>query len=573
MSSAKSGNDAAGWAQHTLDALTLPAFALDRECRYVAFNAAHAYAMKIAYGVDVELGANLLGLITVEEDRVEAEESVNRALSGERAISQVWYGDESKSRRLYTLIRCPIVVDGEIVGAAAVGIDETDRHASDEALRESEERFRATFEQSAIGMAQVDLEGRWVQVNDRLCQILGYSRDELLALTFADITYPDSMDADLETLRRLRAGEVDSYRTEKRYIRKDGALVWVDLSVTSVRDENGDAQYMVEMIEDIDDRKKVEQALRESEARYRALVEAVRDVVFVVGCDDRIEFVNDEAAAWMQRAPEQLIGMSRAEVFPPSEEWSRHQGESLRQVCETGEPLYMEHPVRFPGGSRWQATSLAPLRDGEGRIRAVLGIARDITERKHAEQRRLGELEQLAHADALTGLPNLRGFDLLSKQAVAQAARAGQGVGAIYADLDNLKEINDQCGHAAGDQALRDAATILRVTLRSVDVIARVGGDEFIVLAAGDGEDSIHQLVERLQEGIVVFNSSHDGPQALSVSCGVSWREPGKAVKIDRLVSDADEAMYREKARRAGGMGHRSPAVSEPRVARRRRKT
>ncbi len=573
MSSAKSGNDAAGWAQRTLDALTVPAFALGLEHRYVAFNAAHAEVMKMAYGVDIALGANVLDYLTVEGDRVAAEESLARALSGERTTTSVWYGDESKSRRLYSLIRSPIVVDGEIVGAAAVAIDETDSKASHEALRESEARFRATFEQSAIGMAQVDLDGSWMQVNDRLCQIIGYSREELLELTFADITYSETIDADREALRRLRAGEVDSYRTEKRYIRKDGTLVWVDLTVSAVRDENDDPEYMVDMVEDINERKQVEQALRESEERYRALVEALRDVVFVIDSDDRIEFVNDAAASWMQSTPEKLVGMSRAEAFGPDDEWSQRQAESLRHVCETGEPLYLEHPVRFPSGARWQATSLAPLRDGDGRITGVLGIARDITERKDAEQRRLGELEQLAHADALTGLPNLRGFDLLSKQVVAQAERAGQGVGAIYADLDNLKEINDECGHAAGDQALRDAATILRVTLRSVDVIARVGGDEFIVLAVGDSEDSIHQLVDRLQEGIAVFNAAHDGQRGLSASCGVSWREPGEAVKIDRLVSDADEAMYREKARRAGGMGHRSPAVSEPQVARRRRKT
>jgi diguanylate cyclase (GGDEF)-like protein/PAS domain S-box-containing protein len=317
----------------------------------------------------------------------------------------------------------------------------------------------------------------------------------------------------------------------------------------------------------------VEQALRESEERYRVLVDAVRDIVFVVDRDDRVQFVNEAAAEWMQRSPEELIGMPRAEVFVGNEEWSRHQGESLRRVCETGEPLYVEQPVRFPGGSRWQATSLAPLRDGEGNITGVLGIARDITDRKRAEQRRVGELEQLAHADALTGLPNLRGFDLLSKQAVAQAARAGQGIGAIYADLDNLKEINDESGHAAGDQALRDAATILRVTLRSVDVIARVGGDEFIVLAAGDGEDSVHQLVDRLQEGIEVFNSAHAGPRALSLSCGVAWRDSGAPVEIDGVVAEADAAMYREKTRRSGASESRAPKVGEPRGARRRQKT
>jgi len=431
--------------------------------------------------------------------------------------------------------------------------DDTERKHAEDELRESEARFRAAFDQSAIGMAQVALDGRWMHVNDRLCDILGYTRNELLALTFADITSPDTIDADLDALRKFQAGEVDTYRVEKRYVRKDGSLVWVDLMSSVVRDEEGAPEYFVDMIEDVDDRKKAERALRASEERYRALVEAVRDIVFVIDRDDRIEFVNEAAAAWLQGSPQELIGKRRVDVFPSSGEWSRHQAESLRRVLRTGEPLYLEHPARFPGGMRWQATSLAPLRDGDGRIVGVLGIGRDITERKQAEQRHLGELEQLAHADALTGLLNRRGFDLLSEQAVAQAARAGQGVGVIYGDIDGLKMTNDELGHAAGDQALRDMATVLRVTLRSADIIGRVGGDEFVVLAVGEDGGSIHQLAERLQEGIAVFNAARDGLRPLAMSCGVSWRGPGEALKVALLVEEADAAMYREKALRTTG--------------------
>ena len=423
------------------------------------------------------------------------------------------------------------IQQGRSLGVAAVPIDDTERKRVDDELRESEARFRAVFDQSAIGMAQVALDGRWMRVNDRLCDILGYARDELVTLTFADITSPDTIDADLDALRRFQAGEVDAYRAEKRYVRKDGSLVWVDLMSSVVRDVYGAPEYFVDMIEDIDDRKKAEQALRASEERYRALVEAVRDIVFVIDRDDRIEFVNEAAAAWLQASPQELIGKRRADVFPSSDEWSQHQAGSLRRVLETGEPLHLEHPAHFPGGTRWQATSLAPLRDGDGEIVGVLGIGRDITERRQAEQRHLGELEQLAHADALTGLLNRRGFDLLSEQAVAQAARAGQGVGVIYGDIDGLKATNDELGHAAGDQALRDMATVLRVTLRSADVIARVGGDEFVVLAVGEGEASIHLLAERLQEGIAVFNSARGRLRPLAMSCGVAWRSPRRGLQ------------------------------------------
>jgi diguanylate cyclase (GGDEF)-like protein/PAS domain S-box-containing protein len=544
-------NGADGWTQQMLDALVVPVFALDPEYRYLAFNAAHAEVMKAVWGVEIALGARLFDYLPPGEARGAAIENMTQVLAGEHVTSSVWFGDDSKPRRLFSLIRSPIVDDGKIVGVAIVSVDETERKRAEDGMRQSEARFRATFEQSAVGMALVGIDGRWMHVNDRLCEMLGYTRDELASLTFADITSPDTIEADLDALRRFQAGEDDTYRTQKRYIRKDDSLVWVDLMSSVVRDEDGAPQYFVDMIEDIDDRKKAERALRDSEERYRALVEAVRDIVFVIDAEDRVEYVNDAAAAWLERSPEEIIGQPRGDVFPPGEDWSRHQSESLRRVFETGEPVYVEHPAHFPGGMRWQATSLAPLRDGDGRISGVLGIGRDITERKRAEQRHVGELEQLAHADALTGLLNRRGFDLLSKQALAQAARAGQGVGVIYGDMDGLKAINDELGHAAGDQALRDVATILRVTLRSADVIGRLGGDEFVVLAVGEDEDSIHLLADRLQEGIAVLNAARDGSRTLSMSCGVAWRDAGTAFKVSRLVAEADEAMYREKTRRA----------------------
>jgi diguanylate cyclase (GGDEF)-like protein/PAS domain S-box-containing protein len=303
--------------------------------------------------------------------------------------------------------------------------------------------------------------------------------------------------------------------------------------------------------------KRIEDDLHESEQRFRALVEAVRDIVFVIDRDDRVAFVNDAAAALVHSSTADLVGRRRTDLFPADEEWSRHQAESLRTVLDTGEPLYIEYPARFPGGVRWQASSLAPLRDAEGRISGVLGIGRDITERKMAEQRRLGELEHLALADSLTGLLNRRGFGLLAPQAVAQASRAGQLVGVIYADLDDLKGINDDLGHGAGDRALRDVATVLRFTVRSADVVARIGGDEFVILAVGEDEASIHLLAERLQEGIGFFNTARDRTRPLSLSCGVALADSTAPFDVDALVVEADAAMYREKAQRRGSKAAR----------------
>ncbi|ABG05431.1 multi-sensor signal transduction histidine kinase [Rubrobacter xylanophilus DSM 9941] len=151
-----------------------------------------------------------------------------------------------------------------------------ERERAEEALRESEERFRATFEQAAVGIAHVGLDGRWLRVNQKLCEIVGYAREELIELTFQDITYPDDLDKDLEHARRLLDGEIGTYAAEKRYFRKDGSVVWVHLTVSLVRDPCGTPKYFISVVEDITGRKRTEERLRRTLNALLALYEAGR---------------------------------------------------------------------------------------------------------------------------------------------------------------------------------------------------------------------------------------------------------------------------------------------------------
>ena len=127
------------------------------------------------------------------------------------------------------------------------------------AERESEERFRITFDQAAVGIAHVDPSGKWLRANKKLCEIVGYGREELLQKTFQDITHPEDLDADLDQVLRVLGGEIGSYSMEKRYLRKDGSVVWIDLTVSLVRDASGDPSYFIAVVNDIDERKGAEQ--------------------------------------------------------------------------------------------------------------------------------------------------------------------------------------------------------------------------------------------------------------------------------------------------------------------------
>ena len=130
-----------------------------------------------------------------------------------------------------------------------------------DALRQSEELNRRTFEQAAVGMAHVGLDGRWLSVNEKLCKILGYSRDELMQLTFQDITHPDDLEADLAYVRQVLDGEIKTYSMEKRYFRKDESIVWINLTVSLMRTPGGEPLHFIAVIEGISERKRAEQAL------------------------------------------------------------------------------------------------------------------------------------------------------------------------------------------------------------------------------------------------------------------------------------------------------------------------
>ena len=139
--------------------------------------------------------------------------------------------------------------------------DVTEQKEGERAVRESEARFRGTFENAAVGIAHVGLDGQWLRVNDRLSEIVGYTRDELLERTFQDITHPDDLGLDLERFARLLAGEIDHYQLEKRYLHRDGHTVWINLTVAPNRDPDGEVKYVISVVEDVSARKAAEAAL------------------------------------------------------------------------------------------------------------------------------------------------------------------------------------------------------------------------------------------------------------------------------------------------------------------------
>ena len=228
------------------------------------------------YGAEEIRGRNCRFLQGDERNQPALDE-LRAALRGERECRVVLRNYHKGGALFWNELYVSPVHDeaGRLTNYVGVQNDITERRRIEEVLRESEERFRATFEHAAVGAAQVATDGRWLRVNHRLCEIVGYTEEELLGLTVGDITHPDDLDEGLEQMQSMLRGEGQLYSMEKRYVRKNGSPVWVNLTVSLLRGTSGEPRYFISVVEDISERKRIEEErdlllVREQLARAEA---------------------------------------------------------------------------------------------------------------------------------------------------------------------------------------------------------------------------------------------------------------------------------------------------------------
>jgi diguanylate cyclase (GGDEF)-like protein/PAS domain S-box-containing protein len=292
-----------------------------------------------------------------------------------------------------------------------------------------------------------------------------------------------------------------------------------------------------------------------------ALLENTPDNIYFKDSESRFIRISDSLARWMGlNEATEAIGKSDFDFF--GEQHSRKAFADEQLLIRTGEPIVgIEEEETWEDGRRtWVSTTKVPLRDRNGAIVGIFGISRDITVRKLAEQQvqeqaaQLSEqaqiLERLASHDELTGLYNRRGLVTVGEQLLYEARRNGTSLGVLFIDLDGLKAINDRFAHRAGDAALRTIATIMHETARETDVAARIGGDEFCLLAHDATEETIDVLADRIDQAVSEHNRQASDPFDVSVSIGRVLFDARTSGSIDDLIERADSAMYDRKARR-----------------------
>jgi diguanylate cyclase (GGDEF)-like protein/PAS domain S-box-containing protein/hemerythrin-like metal-binding protein len=391
---------------------------------------------------------------------------------------------------------------------------------------ESEQRFRATFEQAAVGMALVAPDGHFLRVNRRLCEMVDYPEAELLSKSFQLITHPDDFESDLACNQQMLAGAINSHTREKRYVRRDGEIIWVNRSVSLIRNPDGSPSCFVSVTEDISERKQTEQQIQEmnaslesrvaertarlveSEAFVQEILNSISSQIAVIDPRGNILAINQAWRRFSQEnstdpgcdAPCTGVGTNYLDICRSAkldDSQKAHDG-ILAVLNGRIASFSFEYPCHSPDEERWFLMTVTPLRGGTS---GAVVVHADISKRKLAEEK----IAQLAFYDPLTNLANRRLFLDRLKQALAASRRSGLFGALLFLDLDNFKRVNDSYGHDAGDRLLTESARRVQACVREVDTVARLGGDEFVVMLGQltDDRAGSARLAEEVGEKIL----------------------------------------------------------------------
>ena len=440
-----------------------------------------------------------------------------------------------------------------------------------EALRESEVRYRTAFQTSQDGICISRLsDGRFVEVNKAYADMMGYEREEMIGRTSHELNFWVEPE-----LRRDLVGKVSSdfsFRDQvTQYRKKNGQLIWVQLSAAVIEIE--DVACLLSLIRDITETKAAEErlaatqeALRESEARYRTAFQTSHNAVIINRLEDGMYFdVNKAFLDIMGYEREEVVGKTPLELGIWAESSVQ---ESVSEALRREGTFHGEIQFRKKDGESFWGMMSASLFEHAG-VACVLSVTQDIGNAKAAED----EIRNLAFYDPLTGLPNRRLLQDRLRQILSAGSSHRRKQALLFVDLDNFKNLNDTLGHQTGDLLLQETANRLRFCVRETDTVARLGGDEFLIMlgdlnpvreaAASQAELVADKVLASLEQPYWL-----DGRQCLSsASIGITIFGDRRETP-NEVLQQADIAMYQAKAAGRNTFRFFAPALQAAVVAR-----
>jgi len=419
--------------------------------------------------------------------------------------------------------------------------DVTEQVRAEQALQESERRLAIMVENLPAGAAYI--EGETIFLNRGAEEISGYTRAEVPTLdAWFRAAYPNNHG---EIRRRYYAAREAGapVSVELQITRKDGTLRWIHFS--AYLSKHGEVWKLM----DVTNYREAAEALRHERALLQGIMDAIPDAVFYKDRGGEFCKMNAAFAAWLGKTPEDVVGLSCHNVWPPdlAEEIERHDA----LVYDENQPRRDELMIPLPNGEAICVEMLkAPISDSNGALMGLVGIGRDITERKRIEEAlRQSEAEKshLANHDALTGLPNRRLFHDRLRIALENARCSDGSLALLFIDLDGFKTVNDVLGHDYGDHILRVTAARIAECLRRSDIVARLGGDEFTaVLENVTSANDVGRVAAKIIKAVSTPIPVHGQDATIGASVGIALY-PQDALNVRALLVAADGAMYQAK--------------------------
>lgn len=415
------------------------------------------------------------------------------------------------------------------------------RNAESE-LNLQREHYRLLAERSADFTLRVSTDNVVEWVSPSVTRILGWNSEELIGRSGFDFIHPADVPGTRENAARMRTGESRSGRI--RVLRSDGSYLWVSQVSTPVLDHDGELVARISGFQNIDAQMRAEWALARSERRFRLAMESAPTGMAVLDLERRFVQVNLALCRMLGRAQDWLVGRYIRDVVYAADEEADIR---MRQAVLAGQVESARHPTRLlraDGQQVWAEHSVGLLRDEDGQPLSYVSQFMDVTETRRAQER----LRFLASHDALTELANRH--TLLAQLEHDLGAVGGGGhapqLAVLFVDLDNFKHINDSLGHGIGDEVLISVARCLARSVRPGDVVARIGGDEFIVALPGvTSADEADAVADRIHQSLSHEIDTAAGQVVVSASIGVSVAEPNESP--DDVLRRADIALYRAK--------------------------
>ncbi len=427
--------------------------------------------------------------------------------------------------------------------------DVSDRHSVEKSLKEIEKRFRLFEENVSDAFWIRDMEKRLIYISPAVERIRGVTPEEAKNQPIRNILTEESFHHLLkvfdEELRLESNDGTDQQRLrseEIEMIHKDGSRIWVEVRMSFLRDQYGKPIGIVGVDRDITQRKMMEISLRESEERYRNLVEKATDMIFETDPRGTITFMNPVAERLTGYTVTELLGRDYKDLVRPDYRESVNRFYGL-QFVKNIPNTYYEYPiVRKDGRELWLGQNTQIKVVGEKRC-GYLGVARDITDLKEAREK----LIYMSTHDTLTELPNRVLFQEKLSYVLASAKRRNQFAGVMFLDLDGFKAVNDSYGHDVGDMLLKSVARRLIDCVREIDIVSRLGGDEFtIILESVQNLNEIVTVARRIISSIAQPFRLGEIEARLTASVGISVY-PTDGHTGEMLLKKADDAMYRAK--------------------------